>query len=115
MEQVLQASHRLGSPPGGALGDAPVRILFVDWFENPRVRLATGRSSSDCGPRDHPGPAPGMAHAHTGRLCRLRHEAVDGQPSALFRAISIRMASSIRARPSGGKSDVEGKIAPDDL
>jgi hypothetical protein len=25
------------------------------------------------------------------------------------------MASSMRARPSGGKSDVEGKIAPDDF
>src|SRR3954453_1693880 len=42
-------------------------------------------------------------------LCRPRLR------SAGTSAISIRMASSIRARPSGGKSDVEGKIAPDNL
>jgi hypothetical protein len=42
-------------------------------------------------------------------LCRPRLR------SAGFSVISIRMASSMRARPSGGKSDVEGKVAPDDF
>ena len=35
--------------------------------------------------------------------------------SAGFSVISIRMASSMRGRWSGGKSDVEGKVAPDDF